>query len=49
MTNTKTSDIEATVKQITELAMQVVILSEAVDMDAAKAICEIKKQITLPQ
>ncbi|MGI6049261.1 MAG: flavodoxin-dependent (E)-4-hydroxy-3-methylbut-2-enyl-diphosphate synthase [Acetivibrionales bacterium] len=50
MTNTKTSDIEATVKQITELANAGcdIVRVAVPDMDAAKAICEIKKQITLP-
>lgn len=50
MTNTKTSDIEATVAQILELeAAGCEIIRVAVpDMDSARAISEIKKQIHIP-
>lgn len=50
MTNTKTSDVLATVKQIKELeAAGCEIIRVAVpDMEAAKAIDKIKKQINIP-
>lgn len=50
MTNTKTSDVQATVRQIRALAdAGCEIVRVAVpDMEAAEAIAEIKKQITLP-
>lgn len=50
MTNTKTEDIEATVKQIKELTMAgcEIIRCAVPTMEAAKALGEIKKQITIP-
>jgi len=50
MTNTKTQDVEATVAQILELerAGCEIIRCTVPDMDAAKAIAEIKKQIHIP-
>jgi (E)-4-hydroxy-3-methylbut-2-enyl-diphosphate synthase len=50
MTNTKTSDVQSTVKQIQALAdAGCDIVRVAVpDIEAAEAITEIKKQITLP-
>lgn len=50
MCNTKTEDVEATVKQIQELtALGCDIIRVAVPtMEAAQAIAEIKKQITIP-
>lgn len=50
MCNTKTSDIEATVKQILELedAGCEIIRVAVPDMEAAEAISEIKKQIHIP-
>ena len=50
MTNTKTSDVGATVKQIhalTEAGCDIVRIAVP-DMDAARAGSEIKKQITIP-
>jgi (E)-4-hydroxy-3-methylbut-2-enyl-diphosphate synthase len=50
MCNTKTQDVAATVKQIKELeaAGCDIIRVACPDMDAAKAISEIKKQISIP-
>ena len=50
MCNTKTSDIEATVKQINELekAGCEIIRVAVPDMEAAKAIGDIKKEINIP-
>lgn len=50
MCNTKTSDVEATVKQILELeeAGCEIIRVAVPDMEAAKAIAEIKKRIHIP-
>lgn len=50
MTNTKTQDVEATVAQILELerAGCEIIRCAVPDMDAAKALAEIKKQIHIP-
>ena len=50
MCNTKTQDVAATVKQINELAAAGcdIIRVAVPDMDAAKAISEIKKQISIP-
>lgn len=50
MTNTKTSDVDSTVKQINELAelgCEIIRVAVVDELDA-KAISEIKKQITLP-
>ncbi|MBQ3665916.1 MAG: flavodoxin-dependent (E)-4-hydroxy-3-methylbut-2-enyl-diphosphate synthase [Lachnospiraceae bacterium] len=50
MTNTKTEDVEATVNQIKELTVAGcdIIRCAVPTMEAAKAIKEIKKQITIP-
>lgn len=50
MTNTKTEDVEATVKQILKLeaAGCEIIRCAAPTMEAAKALAEIKKQIHIP-
>ncbi len=50
MCNTKTQDVAATVKQINELAAAGcdIIRVAVPNMDAAKAISEIKKQISIP-
>ncbi len=50
MCNTDTRDIDATVKQITELANEgcQIVRVAVVDMEAAKAIGEIKKHISIP-
>ncbi len=50
MTNTKTEDVEATVKQIKELTVAGcdIIRCAVPTMEAAKAIAEIKKQISIP-
>ncbi len=50
MTNTKTEDVEATVKQIKELTVAGcdIIRCAVPNMEAAKAIAEIKKQISIP-
>ena len=50
MCNTKTQDVEATVKQISELtAAGCDIIRVAVpNMEAAEAIAKIKEQITIP-
>lgn len=50
MTNTKTEDVEATVAQIKELTVAGcdIIRCAVPTMEAAKAIGEIKKQITIP-
>ena len=50
MCNTKTQDVAATVTQINELAAAGcdIIRVAVPDMDAAKAISEIKKQISIP-
>ncbi len=50
MTNTKTSDVGATVKQIHALAEAGcdIVRVAVPDMDAAQAVSEIKKQITIP-
>lgn len=50
MTNTKTQDVEATVAQILELerAGCEIIRCAVPDMDAAKALAQIKKQIHIP-
>ena len=50
MCNTKTQDVAATVAQIHELekAGCDIIRVAVPDMDAAKAIAEIKKQINIP-
>lgn len=50
MTNTKTQDVEATVAQILQLerAGCQIIRSTVPDMEAAKALAEIKKQIHIP-
>ncbi len=50
MTNTKTQDVEATVKQINELTAAGcdIIRCAVPDMEAAKALAEIKKQISIP-
>lgn len=50
MTNTKTQDVEATVAQILELerAGCEIIRCAVPDMDAAKALADIKKQIHIP-
>lgn len=50
MTNTKTADIDATVKQIIELANAGcdIVRVAVPNIEAAKAIYDIKKQITLP-
>ena len=50
MTNTKTEDVEATVRQIRELTVAGcdIIRVAVPKMEAAKAISEIKKQISIP-
>lgn len=50
MTNTKTQDVAATVVQIGELARAgcEIIRCAVPDMEAAKALAEIKKQISIP-
>ena len=50
MTNTKTQDVEATVAQIRELTKAgcEIIRCAVPDMEAAKALSEIKKQIEIP-
>ena len=50
MTNTKTEDVEATVKQIKELTVAGcdIIRCAVPTMEAAKALKEIKKQINIP-
>ena len=50
MTNTKTEDVAATVKQINELARAGcdIIRCAVPTMEAAKALKEIKKQISIP-
>lgn len=50
MTNTKTQDVAATVAQIGELARAgcEIIRCAVPDMEAAKALAEIKKQISIP-
>lgn len=50
MTNTKTADVAATVKQINELAAAGcdIIRCAVPDMESAKAIAEIKKEISIP-
>ena len=50
MTNTKTEDVEATVRQIRELTVAGcdIIRVAVPTMEAAKAISEIKKQISVP-
>lgn len=50
MTNTKTQDVEATVAQILELerAGCEIVRCTVPDMEAAKALAEIKKQIHIP-
>ena len=50
MTNTKTQDVAATVGQIEELTKAgcEIIRCAVPDMDAAKALSEIKKQISIP-
>lgn len=50
MTNTKTQDVEATVKQIRQLTAAgcEIIRCAVPDMEAARALAEIKKQITIP-
>lgn len=50
MTNTRTQDVAATVKQINELAVAgcEIIRCAVPDMEAARAISEIKKQINIP-
>ena len=50
MTNTKTEDVEATVKQIQALteAGCDIIRCAVPTMEAAKALSEIKKQISIP-
>ena len=50
MTNTKTEDVEATVAQIKELEASGcdIIRCAVPTMEAAKAIAEIKKQISIP-
>ena len=50
MTNTKTEDVEATVAQIRELTAAgcEIIRCAVPTMEAAKALSEIKKQITIP-
>ena len=50
MTNTKTQDVEATVAQILELerAGCEIIRCTVPDMEAAKALAEIKKRISIP-
>lgn len=50
MTNTKTENVEATVKQINELASAGcdIIRCAVPTMDAAKALKEIKKQVEIP-
>lgn len=50
MTNTKTQDVEATVAQILQLerAGCEIIRCTVPDMDAAKALAEIKKRISIP-
>ena len=50
MTNTKTEDVEATVRQIRELTVSGcdIIRVAVPTMEAAKAISEIKKQISIP-
>ena len=50
MTNTKTQDVEATVAQIRELTKAgcEIIRCAVPDMEAAKALAEIKKQIDIP-
>lgn len=50
MTNTRTQDVAATVKQINELAAAgcEIIRCAVPDMEAARAISEIKKQINIP-
>ena len=50
MTNTKTENVEATVKQINELAALgcEVIRCAVPTMEAAKALADIKKQVTIP-
>ena len=50
MTNTKTQDIEGTVKQIRQLTAAgcEIIRCAVPDMEAARALAKIKKQITIP-
>ena len=50
MTNTKTEDVEATVKQIKELTVAGcdIIRCAVPTMEAAKALKKIKKQISIP-
>ena len=50
MTNTKTQDVDATVSQINELTKAgcEIIRCAVPDMEAAKALAEIKKQIAIP-
>ena len=50
MTNTKTEDVAATVKQILRLqeAGCDIVRSTVPNMEAAKAIAEIKKEIAIP-
>lgn len=50
MTNTRTQDVEATVAQIAELTKAgcEIIRCAVPDMEAAKALKEIKKQISIP-
>lgn len=50
MTNTRTQDVAATVKQINELAAAgcEIIRCAVPDMEAARAVSEIKKQINIP-
>lgn len=50
MTNTKTGDVQATVAQIKELTAAgcEIVRCAVPDMEAAKALEEIKKQITIP-
>ena len=50
MTNTKTQDVKATVEQINRLAAAGcdIIRCAVPDMDAAKALSQIKKEISIP-
>lgn len=50
MTNTKTHDIKATVKQIDELTLAGcdIVRIAVPDIDAANALADIKKQVTIP-
>lgn len=50
MTNTKTKDVESTVKQINSLALAgcQIVRATCQDMDDAKAIKEIKEKISIP-